>query len=348
MPVRVAAIGVSHWHSIYDPAYLRQLHRMADVEIVGLQDQDDAVAAHRAAQVGHPPVFADYSRMLDETRPDFVLALGRHDTMAATAHHLLDRGLPFLMEKPMGLNAEQVRGVVQKVKATNGFAAAPMPLRYSEFAREAQEMKAQGGFGPLSHIYFRMNRFSSARYPAWDSPWMLDPEVAGGGCLRNLGAHGFDMFLLLTGENATVTAAQISNRAEEQRIEDYASVLLRSESGILGTIEVGYTFPRRTTEGASNAQPADKLPDGADGEWKIAGRDALITAKDGALRIVTRDGETRRPNPPAEPPSFRIIQDTIACWRNGVAPPVGAFDCCRAVELIDEAYRLAQAPASPR
>src|SRR6266550_7213069 len=30
--------------------------------------------------------------------------------------------------------------------------------------------------------------------------WMLDPAEAGGGCLRNLGPHGLDMFLYLTGE----------------------------------------------------------------------------------------------------------------------------------------------------
>lgn len=342
MPVRVAAIEVSHWHSIYDPAYLRQLHKMADVEIVGLQDPDERVAAHRAAEVGQPPIFTDYRHMLDETRPDFVLALGRHSTMAETAHHLLDRGLPFLMEKPMGLNAEQVRGIAQKVEKTGGFAAVPMPQRYSAFAREALRMKAEGKLGPLSHVYIRMNRFSSVRYPAWNSPWMLDPTIAGGGCLRNLGMHGFDMFLLLTGENATVTATQISNRAEGHAIEDFASVLVRSESGVLGTIEVGYTFPRKTTEGVSTASPTDKLLDGADGEWKIVGRDALIAAKDGVLRIVTRDGETTASSAPAENPSYTVIEEAIGCWRRGAAPPVGAHDCYRSVALIDQAYRLAR------
>jgi predicted dehydrogenase len=29
---------------------------------------------------------------------------------------------------------------------------------------------------------------------------MLDPACAGGGCLRNLGTHGIDLFLHLTGK----------------------------------------------------------------------------------------------------------------------------------------------------
>src|SRR5881396_3454416 len=119
VPVRVAAIGVSHWHSLYDSAYLRHLSGMPDMELVGLQYNVAEIAARRAAVVGNPPVFIDYREMLAATRPDFVIALGRHSTMAEIAHHLLDHGYPFLMEKPMGVNAEEVRRVAEKATAKN-------------------------------------------------------------------------------------------------------------------------------------------------------------------------------------------------------------------------------------
>src|SRR2546427_4889087 len=109
VPIRVAAIGVGHWHSLYDSAYLRHLAGMPDMQLVGLQDNVAEIAARRAAVVGNPPVFIDYREMLAATRPEFVIALGRHSTMAEIAHHLLDHGYPFLMEKPMGVNGEEVR-----------------------------------------------------------------------------------------------------------------------------------------------------------------------------------------------------------------------------------------------
>ena len=34
MMIRVVAIGVSHWHALYDAAYLRHLMAMPDVELV--------------------------------------------------------------------------------------------------------------------------------------------------------------------------------------------------------------------------------------------------------------------------------------------------------------------------
>ena len=97
MAIRIAAVGVSHWHALNDAAYLRHLLAMPDVELVAIQDSDAEILAKRAAAVGNPPTYADYGKMLAATRPDFVLALGRHRQMAAIAHDLLDAGYPFLM-----------------------------------------------------------------------------------------------------------------------------------------------------------------------------------------------------------------------------------------------------------
>lgn len=325
-PIRVAAIEVSHWHSLWDAAYLRMLAALPDVRLVGLHDPDAGIVARRAAEVAAPPTFTDYRKMLAETRPDFVVALGQHSRMAETAHYLLDHHHPFMMEKPMGLGADQVQGIAEKAAANEAFVAVPLPQRYSPFVTRARRMLAEGYFGPLSHLYLRLNRPTSARYPAWDSPWMLEPALAGGGCLRNLGAHCFDLFRVLTGEEARVTAAQLSRRVHEQRVEDYASVLLRSAGGVLGTIELGNTVPY----------------DGSDGEWKLAGRDAILALHhDDTLRVITARGEETTSAAPAEPLYLTCLRDILDHWRRGAPPPISVHDLLPAVRLIDEAYEAA-------
>jgi predicted dehydrogenase len=324
--MRVAAIGVSHWHSLYDSAYLVHLAAIPDTELVAIQDESASIAAKRAASLGNPAVYTDYRKMLAETRPDFVIALGRPSRMAETAHHLLDQGYPFLMEKPIGVDADEVRRVADKAAAQNAFVAVPLGQRYQPFTARARQLLAERRFGPISHFYVRQNRPTSARYPAWDAPWMLDPREAGGGCLRNLGPHGLDLFLFLTGEEAEVTGAQVSSRALGQPVEDYASVLLRSASGVLGTIEIGNTFPRV----------------GTDGEWKIAWRDAILALKDGTLRLTTAEGEETAAGEPAEPIALTALRDALDHWRRGLPAPIGVRDCLRVVRLIDQAYALAR------
>jgi predicted dehydrogenase len=229
------------------------------------------------------------------------------------------------MEKPMGINAAEVDAVAAKVGRLGAFVAVPLAQRYAPFAKRARELVAAGRFGPLSHIYVRINRPGPARYPAWDCAWMLDPAEAGGGALRNLGPHGLDMFLHLTAEEAQVTGAQLSRRAHECPVEDYASVMLRSASGVLGTVEVGNGFPR----------------DGTDGEWKIAGRDGILTMKDGVLKLATAAGDEIFPGTDLTAPYFTAVRDALDHWQRGSPPPIGVHDCARAVRLIDQAYARA-------
>jgi predicted dehydrogenase len=323
--IRVAAIEVSHWHALNDAAYLRHLVAMPDVELVAIQDSDAGLVAKRAAEVGNPATFTDHRKMLEAVRPDFVVALGRHSQMAGIAHDLIDRGVPFLMEKPMGISAIEVEVVAGKAKQRSAFAAVPLAQRYGAFAKHARGLIDSGRVGPLSHIYVRINRPTPPRYPAWDCPWMLDPAEAGGGCLRNLGPHGLDMFLHLTGEPAKVTGAQVSHRGQGCPVEDYASVMLRSASGVLGTVEVGNGFPR----------------DGTDGEWKVAGRDAILTMKDNVTRLATAKGDEVFSGGDVTAPYFTAVRDALDHWQQGKAPPISVHDLVPVVRLIDRAYELA-------
>jgi hypothetical protein len=74
---------------------------------------------------------------------------------------------------------------------------------------------------------------------------------------------------------------------------------LRSASGILGTIEVGNGFPR----------------DGTDGEWKIAGRDAILTMKDGIMKLATAEGDETLPGANVTAPAFTALRHALDRWQ---------------------------------
>ena len=326
MRTRIAAIGVGHWHSLFDAAYLKTLAGMPEIALVGLHDPDGALAAQRASRLGNPPVFTDFREMLDRTRPDFVIALGRPKDMASVGHHLLDEGYPFLMEKPMALDASELRAVADKAATKSTFAGVPFFQRYHPFVACARAMLAEGAFGQVSHFYCRAIRPTSARYVAWGAPWMLNPAIAGGGSLRNTGLHGIDLFLALFNEETRVTGAQMSARALGQPVEDFVSVLLRSKSGILATIETGNTFPGQ----------------GSDADWRLSGSHALLTVRAGAVWSTTPSGATQIAEVPSEPLAAIALRDALERWRKGQPPATGIEDCYRAMRLVDDAYAIAE------
>ena len=299
---------------------------MEDAELAALHDADGGLVEHRAAELGvDAPTYTDYREMLADTHPDFVIVLGRHSDMAIAAHFLLDEGYPFLIEKPAGLNAAEVEGVASKAAAKHAFAAVPLFQRLHPFVSHAYRIFASDMAGAISHFYFRSNRPTSARYVEWGAPWMLDPLLSGGGCLRNIGLHGIDLFLHLTGEHAQVTGAEVSARTFGQRVEDYATVLLRTPSGIIGTIEVGNTFPGK----------------GGDAEWRLSARDALLTQRGGKLRRVTPSGEQELTEEITTPLPALALRDALTRFRKDRPPAMTVADCARAMRVVDDAYKLA-------
>lgn len=327
MPKRVAAIDVSHWHSIYDAAYLCILKDLG-CDIVGVSDRDARIAWDRAARFGATP-FTDYRRMVETAKPEFVVALGRHCDMPETFRYLVDAGVPFLMEKPWGADPDTVEGLARLAADKGAWVAAPFMQRYSFWAASVKRMIAEGELGRVSHIVFRVIRPTMRRYVEWDSPWMIDKAQAGGGALLNLGAHGFDLARFVTGEEPQVVSAVVSGRAHGGEVEDYALATLRMPSGILFHNEVGYTMP---------TWPANQT----DGEQKVAGERLLLREAPGGLHILGPGRDETIAQPAGWEAGYpRAVRDALEALGRGDPPPIPAGDCAKAVRLIFDAYRAA-------
>ena len=327
-PQRAAVIHVNHWHSTYDASYLRLLQETG-IEIVGVSDSNKAIAEDRA-QKFKTRAFTDYRVMLTDSKPDFVIALGRHIDMPATFRHLVDVGIPFLMEKPWGVDAKTVNGLAELAEQKRAWVAVPFPNRYTYWAQRAKAIIRSGELGTVSHVVFRMIRPTMQRYVEWDSPWMLRKAEAGGGALINLGSHGFDLCRFITDEEPKVVAASMSSAVHKTDVEDYALVTLRTPSGILFHNEVGYTmptWPRNST----------------DGERKVAAAKALMREVPGGVHYLGADRD-ETVKTPADFPSggyIRVIRECFDRLERGDPPPMTASDCAKAVTLIHDAYRIA-------
>jgi len=334
MPQRFAVIDVSHWHSTHDAAYcaiLRDLGR----PIVGVSDRDPAIAADRARRFGGLP-FTDYREMIEKVRPEFVIALGRHVDMPDTFRFLVDTGLPFIMEKPWGIDPETVAALVDMATRRGCWVSVPFIKRTSDWARAARRMMADGAFGTVSYIFYRVIRPTLRRYVEWDSPWMQDPAAAGGGALMNLGGHGFDMAWFLTGEEPEVVSAVISDAVHRAAVEDYALVTLRPPSGILFHNEVGYTMP---------TWPRNQT----DGEQKIAGSRLLLRSTAQGLHVAGPDRDEVIPAPAGEKGAYPTwVRETLEAFARGDPPPIPASASARVARLTRAAYETATGQTSPR
>jgi predicted dehydrogenase len=325
-PQRVVVIGADHYHATSTPNYLRILQSQK-VDIAGVHAPDAAIASKWASQYGSTP-YTDYRAMIEKTRPEFVVALGHHAAMPAEFRFLVDTGIPFLMEKPWGIDAKTVNQLADLAESTKAWAAVPMPFRYSWFAETAVAMRDKGELGTISHGLMRFNQPGVQRYRDLGSPWMLSKAETGGGALINLGIHGFDLCRYLTGEEPTVVSAVTSHSIHKLEIEDYAHVTLRTPSGVVFLNEASYTFPgsgsdqERKISGAKAFLRATTTGEGV--QLSLPGRNETVMAPDGYVSGWPR-----------------VVAECLDRIGRGEPPPATARDCARAVSLIFDAYRMA-------
>src|SRR3954464_10111178 len=102
-PMKIAVFDVSHWHF---PLYVSAL-RDPGVQVVGISDTASFAGSRFADQL-NCKLYGSNEDLLNEDF-DFALVFSRHSEMAGLAERLMARGIPFLIEKPCGLNLQEVR-----------------------------------------------------------------------------------------------------------------------------------------------------------------------------------------------------------------------------------------------
>ena len=319
--MRLAFIGISHWHQTL---YIEPALELPDVAIVGVSDPDARIATSWAERLGCAG-FEDFRDLCEAVRPDFVFALGKHSDMADEARCLIDLGIPFALEKPCGVSSAELRDLVQRSAAKGAFAAVPFVFRNGELVRELQETNRGDGF---QNISFRFIAGFPSRYQQAGCDWMLLRETSGGGSTLNLSVHFFDLCRVLMGQDARVAAAVMSNAAWGHEIEDYSAVVLTTGQGLC-TVETGYLFPAPTSA--------------FDLHYSVRSRDKYYVIHDArTMEVFDNSGtsEMKQVSSTNVPHYRDFVHDVLDRVRQGREPLASLADMLPVMELAEQAYAI--------
>ena len=228
---RTVVLGASHWHVPLYAAAMAEVH-----DVVGLSDENPGRVRDLAALWG-APVEVDWVRLLELQDVELAYVFGPHDRMPEICRALIERRIPFVVEKPLGTSLKHLQEVRQAAEEARVPAAVPLIQRGGPTDRWLSKAGRP--------VYQRLSFIAGPpeRYDRNGNPWMLDPERAGGGCLANLGPHFVDLFLRYSGSTTADVAARLSSALHAGPVEDHATLVLTAPDGREAIVEVGYAFP---------------------------------------------------------------------------------------------------------
>ncbi len=264
---RTIVMGASHWHAPLYAAAIPEVH-----DIVGLSDEDPR---QELVELWGGTVEADWRRLLDLEDVELAYVLRPHDQMAETCLALIERGIPFVVEKPLGTSLDQL----QEVRRAAEEAGVPATVPLIQRAGPVDSWLAKAG----RPVYQRLSFLAGPpeRYHRSGNPWMLDLGRAGGGCLANLGPHFVDLFQQRSAHTTADVMARLSSTLHAAAVEDHATLVLTTPDGREAIIEVGYAFPHSELKRACSYSSA--------GEAGYASIDS-----DGLATFTTLGGRTDR------------------------------------------------------
>ena len=321
--MRVCLIEVGHWHS---PFYYAKLSSQG-IAVAAVSDHTPAVAERVARELGCPG-YTDYEQMVEREKPDFVLAFGRHSEMAGIARYLLDRKIPFGMEKPLGLSSAEVGPLAEQARRQGAFVAVPFTFRATPWARKIRELEAPGS--DFSFLSFRFMTGPVSRYYTAGCEWILTRAGAGGGCTLNLGIHFTDLFVHLTGKPAKRRWASMNSRTNRTDVEDYSLVIMEAADGTACRIETGYPLP-----GGAKGRALECVLRGGQGYYEVREEEMLWVDTDAQAHHI--------PGPTDQTHFYAFfVKDCLDALREGRRPVADIEDNLAALELVEAAYRAAR------
>ena len=278
--LRLVLIGAG-WITQYHLAALDRLGRTRLVGVAsGRLESAKATAEPRGAAAYS---YDDIDRMLDEQRPDIAYVCVPPSAAIAVLERLVERGIPFVTEKPLAaIDADGPARIAAGVAERGVIAAVGYRLRGLDAIVEVRERLASN---PAHLITARW--LCDTPGPAW---WRR--EELGGGQVVEQATHFYDLARLLVGEATVIGAA--STRQEPfvpagVDVVDATAAILRFETGAVGS----FANTRRLASAVI--------------EVELACADLLITIrKTGAVQtsweVVFDDGQSVRKIPPGRDP----------------------------------------------
>jgi predicted dehydrogenase len=321
--VRKLRWGVLGYARIARESVIPAILRSDNSEFRALASRDEAKLADGLARFPGIRTHRGYADLLDDPEVDAVYiplpnSLHREWTVRAA-----EKGKHVLCEKPLALDAGQVREMIAAAEANRVVLMEAFMYRYTDRTRQVAGVLASGALGEIKFIEasfrFRLANPASIK---------LQPAL-GGGALYDVGCYPVNFAGLVADSAAGAAGSAVPESVAAQcvrrgGIDEIFSGLLRYPSGLIAALHCGFNAAMRVGAEIVGTEGTLAVPD---------------TFFDAAGSLVLTRGSERTEIPVAASDRYRAeVEDFAGAVLGKRAPRLGLAESLRNSEVIDRLY----------
>lgn len=318
-------------------------------ELVALVGRNPERLYSLQQKYGIEKAYTDYRKLIEEN-PDLDMisnALPNSMHVSVTVE-LLEAGFNVLLEKPMAVNAEEGRLLVEADKRSKGKLMIIQNQRFIPAAQYMRRMFKEGRFGEVYHIRTGWRR-PLGMVPSdtdvmggvvSDRSW-YNRKSSNGGVLRDLGVHLLDLAMFITDfpEIDSVSASSyrkftasgpVDPEAAKDMSEDMCTALLKFKNGMSINMEVSFGSMISEEKLFTNIYGTEAGAERTEDDLKV-----ILHDPDYAYKVIY-------PNLDKEKEFKNCIHEFADCLVNDKPVPVTAEQALKVIEILDMIYKEAE------
>lgn len=226
MTLRIGIVGTG-W---FADKHAMLLSQQQDVKVVAVTASSQEKADVYVQKLDHAKGYGSVHKMLEEQQLDAVYICTPPFVHGEIEEALIERNIPFLVEKPLSNDAELPEQLLVKIKEKQLLTSVGYHFRYMDGADHAKQLLSDRTVG-MSLGYWMGG--------APGGTWWRRQERSGGQFVEQT-THIVDLLRYLVGEVTEVYAAYgsriLSKQDEQANVADVGTITLKLENGSVATI----------------------------------------------------------------------------------------------------------------
>jgi predicted dehydrogenase len=220
-------------------SYVRAFQDSNEASLVAVADVRPE-AAQAIAQRVPCKAYNSHLHMVTKETLDAVIVCTPPSTHPEVCVDLLRSKVHVLCEKPLSIDSEGVRFMIDAAHKADRTLTMASKFRYVEDVAQARRLMLSGLIGEV--ILFE-NAFTSR--VDMSSRWNANPKVSGGGVLIDNGTHSVDLMRYFLGPLMEVDVVE-GKRSQSLAVEETVRIFAKSESGIIGNVDLSWSISKES------------------------------------------------------------------------------------------------------
>ncbi|WP_152657707.1 Gfo/Idh/MocA family protein [Oceanobacillus sp. CFH 90083] len=249
-------IGIIGCGGIAFSKHMPSLSRFSDlVELKAFCDLDGQKAEHAKEKFGNSEalVYNDYIQLLKNQEIDVVHVLTPNASHAEITIKALEAGKHVMCEKPMAINSEEAKKMVEAAERTGKKLTIGYQNRFREDAQILYQACKEGKLGEI--YYSKAHAVRRRAVPTWGV--FTNKEAQGGGALIDIGTHALDLALwMMNNYRPKLVVGTASQKLKDKTegnlfgdwdpttfdVEDFATAFIKMENGATISLEASWAL----------------------------------------------------------------------------------------------------------